>query len=476
LPVDALSLVVTARFELGFESLDAEVENRDLDVTGSIPNWLDGNLVRNGPAKFEVGGERVAHWFDGLGMLHRYSFEDGTVRYTNRFLRGETYREATESGTLSGQFATGGGSWLRRVYDMLFEDSTDNANVHVARMGGRSLAMTEVPQYVEFDPETLETTGHFRFEDDLDGQLNCAHVIPDPHRGETLGLLTDFGRPSHYRFYRIRDGNTRREEIAAIEADRPAYVHSFALTERFIVLTEHPFVTNPLSFFTPGGDGFVDFFDWRPDRGTIFHVIDREDGDIVAQRRTDPFFVFHHVNAFERDDDLIVDLVGYPDADVVEGLFLGGWDDWLDAEDTDGTLRRFRVPLDDGRIESETLYDGCEMPRIAPLDRTRPYRYAYVQGAAEREGNHLAKVDMETGATRTWSETGLFLEEPIVVPAPGSDRGSDEGVILATALDADADRSVLLVLDATTLEERARALLPHHVPFGFHGRYFPMLK
>ncbi|MFT4958897.1 MAG: beta,beta-carotene 9',10'-dioxygenase, partial [Halobacteriales archaeon] len=61
-------------------------------------------------------------------------------------------------------------------------------------------------------------------------------------------------------------------------------------------------------------------------------------------------------------------------------------------------------------------------------------------------------------------------------PAPGSDRGSDEGVILATALDADADRSVLLVLDATTLEERARALLPHHVPFGFHGRYFPMLK
>ncbi|MFT4889916.1 MAG: carotenoid cleavage dioxygenase-like enzyme [Halobacteriales archaeon] len=468
---------MTARFERGFETLENEVADRTLGVTGSIPDWLDGSLVRNGPAKFEVGGERVAHWFDGLGMLHRFAFEAGTVSYTNRFLRGETYRRAVESGELSGQFATGGGSWLRRIYGMLFGDTTDNANIHVARMGGRCLAMTEVPQYVAFDPASLGTEGRFAFDDDLGGQLNCAHVIPDPHRGETVGLLTDFGRPSVYRFYRVPDGSTSREEIATIEADRPTYVHSFALTERFVVLTEHPFDANPLSFFTPGGEGFVDFFDWRPEQGTTVHVMDRETGDVVARRRTDPFFVFHHVNAFERDGTVVVDLVTYPDADVVDGLFLGGWDDWLDEDGTNGTLRRYRIPLDGGRIESETLYEGCEMPRIAPRDRTRFYRSAYVQGSAERDGNHVAKVEVETGATRTWSEAGLFLEEPIVVPAPGSDAPSDEGVVLVTALDADADagRSILLVLDAGTLEERARAPLPHHVPFGFHGRYFPEL-
>jgi len=468
-------LLVPARFELGFESLESEVENLELDLQGSIPEWLDGTLVRNGPAKFEVGGERVAHWFDGLGMLHRYSFEAGTVTYTNRFLRGDTYREATESGTLSGQFATGGDSWLRRLYGMFFGDVTDNANVHVARMADRYLAMTEVPKYVEFDPESLETIGHFEFADDRGWQLNCAHVIPDPHRGETVGLLTDFGRPSVHRLYRIQDGNARREEIAAIEADRPAYLHSFALTERFVVLTEHPFDANPLSFFTPGGGSFVDFFDWRPDQGTAFHVIDRESGAVVARRRAEPFFVFHHVNAFERGGAIVLDLVAYRDADVVDGLFLGDWADWLDEESTDGDLRRYRIPLDGDGIDSETLYRGCEMPRIAPSDRTRQYRHAYAQGSAERDGNHVAKVDIETGESRTWSDPGLFLEEPVPVLAPGSDRPSDDGVVVVTALDAEAGRSILLVLDATTLDEVARARLPHHVPFGFHGRYFPEL-
>jgi carotenoid cleavage dioxygenase-like enzyme len=32
---------------------------------------------------------------------------------------------------------------------------------------------------------------------------------------------------------------------------------------------------------------------------------------------------------------------------------------------------------------------------------------------------------------------------------------------------------MLLMFDAETLTELARAPLPHVVPFGFHGRYFP---
>jgi carotenoid cleavage dioxygenase-like enzyme len=34
------------------------------------------------------------------------------------------------------------------------------------------------------------------------------------------------------------------------------------------------------------------------------------------------------------------------------------------------------------------------------------------------------------------------------------------------------DRSFLLVLDAATLQEIARAETPHAIPFHFHGNYF----
>jgi carotenoid cleavage dioxygenase-like enzyme len=45
-------------------------------------------------------------------------------------------------------------------------------------------------------------------------------------------------------------------------------------------------------------------------------------------------------------------------------------------------------------------------------------------------------------------------------------------VVLSVVLDASAGHSFLLVLDASSFEEIARADAPHHIPFGFHGQYF----
>jgi carotenoid cleavage dioxygenase-like enzyme len=47
----------------------------------------------------------------------------------------------------------------------------------------------------------------------------------------------------------------------------------------------------------------------------------------------------------------------------------------------------------------------------------------------------------------------------------------DDGVLLSVVLDAERDASFLLVLDAASLEELARAAVPHHIPFGFHGQF-----
>ena len=109
-------------YDLGFRSLSEAEEStaRRLPVEGDLPEWLSGALVRNGPGSFEFGDERATHWFDGLAMLRRYGFEDGEVRYTNRFLRTEAYEDARE-GETAGEFATGGGllreagRWLRAL-------------------------------------------------------------------------------------------------------------------------------------------------------------------------------------------------------------------------------------------------------------------------------------------------------------------------------------------------------------------------
>lgn len=48
----------------------------------------------------------------------------------------------------------------------------------------------------------------------------------------------------------------------------------------------------------------------------------------------------------------------------------------------------------------------------------------------------------------------------------------DDGVVLSVVLDAPRGTSFLLVLDAATFTELARAELPHPVLFGYHGQFY----
>lgn len=462
----------------GFRSLDTEREEFALDVDGELPDWLSGSLIRNGPAKFEVDGERVDHWFDGLAMLHKFRFADGDVTYTNRFLRTDTFEEAIENGTLANQFATSG-SYLERLRSFL-DRPTDNANVHVASVGGEYVALTETPRRVRIDLETLAARGTLAYEDDLRGHHVTAHPQHDRRRDETVGYMTEFGRSNRYHVYRVPDDRPERIPLASFEVGRPAYLHSFALTPGYVVLVEPPYVVNPLQFLLPGGGGFIDQFRWRPERGTRCLVFDRASGEPVAAPRTAAFFFFHTVNAFESDGAVVVDLVAYDDAGIVQNLFMASLGERPADVDTvehssggaDGVLTRVRVPLDGSDVERTALHAGIELPRVAPTARMRSYRYAYGQATGDDRRAGLVKVDVGRGTARGWEEAASYAGEPVFVPAP-AEGPEDRGIVLTIVLDVETERSSLVVLDGETFTERARAPLPHHVPFGFHGDFFP---
>ncbi len=459
----------------GFQSLDEEVSRRQLSVEGEIPDWLSGTLVRNGPAKFEGGSERVTHWFDGLAMVRAYEFADGEVRYTNRFLRTESYEEAM-AGRPTGQFATGERG-LQKLFGWLGRlgppEPTDNANVHVARLDGEYVALTEVPRWTRFD-ETLDTRGEFVFRDLLEYDMITAHLVEDPQGGH-VGHGLSFGRTHEYRLFRIPEGTSRREEIAAIPTDAPAYIHSIGVSENHLVLVETPLRIDVLSALSPFTEGFFDLLEFDYSRDTTFYVVSRETGEIVTETTAPPFFTFHIVNAFDdgdrESDDVIVDLVAFDDDRIVGALALAELDESGFAGAPPGRLVRYRLAAD-GEVTARRLYDGgIELPTVPRPRRTRRHRYVYGQ-ATDREGaNGLVKVDTERErANENW-ERDLYIEEPRMVQRPGSGQ-EDDGVVLAPALDVAAERSVLLCLDATTLSERGRAYLPHPIPFGFHGRFF----
>merc|ERR1719197_1920728 len=59
---------------------------RDLPVTGSIPDWLDGSLIRNAGGAFESKERNVTFAFDGIPKIFKFHISGGKVAYQERFL------------------------------------------------------------------------------------------------------------------------------------------------------------------------------------------------------------------------------------------------------------------------------------------------------------------------------------------------------------------------------------------------------
>jgi carotenoid cleavage dioxygenase-like enzyme len=461
----------------GFQTLDREVSVDRLPVHGELPPWLAGSLIRTGPARFEADGRSLNHWFDGQAMLHRFSFADGAVGYANRELESRADAAVREGRIAYREFATDPcRSIFRRMVTMFSPGATDNANVNLARVGERFVAMTETPLPVEFDPHTLRALGVAESER-ADGEITTAHPHHDPERRELVNYAIKLGARSTYRvFGRSLNGGGRRT-IARLATRRPAYIHSFGLTERFVVLGEFPFRVDPLRLAFSNRP-FIENYRWEPERGTRIWLIDRGDGEIQGPFETDAIFGFHHVNAFERDDEIVVDLCAYEDTEIVRAFYL----DRLRTANPDiptPWLERWRIDPAGKRVRRERLADqAVELPRIDYRRHNgRPYRFAY--GASATTGStfldRLAKVDVGDGSASVWYEDGTYPGEPVFVPRPGGET-EDDGVTLSVVLDPARGRSFLLVLDAASFGERARAEVPHHIPFGFHGQFFGSLN
>jgi beta,beta-carotene 9',10'-dioxygenase len=464
---------------LGFETLDAETTVEDLPLRGELPRWLSGSLLRTGPARFEVGDDaeagahRMRHWFDGLAMLHRFTIADGRVSYGNRYLESRSYRAAEQDGKIAySEFATDPcRSLFKRVQTMFApgQSISDNANVNVTKLGERYIAMTETPLPVQFDARTLQAADVEPYR--APGELTTAHPHLDRATGGMINYAAKLGPRSSYRFFGLGPDESKPRMLASLPVREPAYMHSFGLTERWIVLAEFPLVVNPLALALSGRP-YIENYRWKPELGTRFTLIDRKTGRPQPTVTGEPCFCFHHVNAFERDDEVVVDLCAYPDSGIVEDLYLERLRAGRPVQGA--TLTRFRVPVSGhGAVEREVLAEqDLELPRIAYGSRNeRPYRYVWGNGTGAGGWlERISKVDVESGHMLTWSQPGLYPGEPVFVASP-DDEAEDAGALLSVVLDADAQRSFLLVLDAADLAELARAELPHHVPFSFHGQF-----
>lgn len=470
-------------YRLGFTNLDKEVRIDKLEVTGSIPSWLAGTLIRNGPGKFSAKKSWVSNWFDGLTMLHAFTINNGNVKYINKFLKSKDYEHTLKTGKMdyAGFVQDPCSSTFKHLFTQFFthpKNEINNANVNVAKFTNKFIALTETPLPVEFDLQTLNTLGVMNYNDEYPKTNihDTAHPHYDSIAKEHLGYFTKFGSTSSHNLFRIKHGTTKREIIALYQTNEPSYMHSFGLTKNYAILTGLPLIASPLSLKFLN-KGFIQNFSWKPELGTKFIVFDRVKNLLIGTFKAESFFAFHVVNAFEENRNIIIDIVTYNDPSIIykdsllENLLKQKENQIISRP----ILKRFTIDLDNHKVTSKVLSnESIELPRINYENyNTKDYNYVYGYAGFDHPltANKLVKINVKTGEIKQWSQEKCYTGEPVFIQKPGSTT-EDDGVVLSVILNAQTATSFLLILDAKDFTELARAQVPHHIPFGVHGQYF----
>uniref|UniRef100_H2ZH98 Uncharacterized protein n=1 Tax=Ciona savignyi TaxID=51511 RepID=H2ZH98_CIOSA len=417
-----------------------------------------------------------------------------------------------------------------RFFTQVFTTAaSDNCNVNVAK-GDAFYRTTTCWICIQvrnlIDPENLETKNFVDWNKLISVPITTAHPHSD-HNGDYFNIGSSFGMKSFYNLVKISskhmsgtDPMQEIEVIGKIPADPllPSYYHSFAMTQNYIVFHEMPFLIDVRKILarTMTWKKGLDCFQMDETKKSIFHVINKATGKRVEiNYSADPVFCFHHINAYETADvnvksptiiilscDFIIfKHLTYSDINVLRSS----------KEELKENIKNLTVDVRPMRYFLPLTFDGdgvqvmpdstaratpqepgswflephaiitneeTTLARIGAMDlpsinyahyNGRKYKYGYFIGNSGFVPDSLVKVDVDTGKKIVWREQNKFPSEPIFVPRPNATE-EDDGIILSTVIsNLPEEETFLLILDAVTFTELARAEVNVKLPYAFHG-------
>jgi len=461
----------------GFSTQYNETTINNLVVKGDIPEWLQGDLISNGPAQFEIGSMHFNHWIDGFAMLKKFSFQSGQVQFQNRFLRSKQYTQSRALQHLStNEFATYAsrsmiGRIKNAIQDVWCGSFYDNCNVNIVKIASHYIAMTETNHVIEFNREDLSTVAAFSFSDKIVGQLETAHPKIDTFTGEIINVVTEIGRQIKYHIYKINSKNTNRELIQTYISDQLFYMHSFSITQHYVILFKSPLSANKFKLLL--GLPFNNTLFLQKNMPSYFIIIDRRDGRI-HEIETSPFVCLHSANAYENNNELILDLICYDVMNPYTNLYLSNLrkdHPHLAA----GALKRYIIDRQLKHCKEITLTENKhEFPTFYSRLNGKHYNFLYcnsMEGNEVKFLNSIQKINVQSGHIQLWKKDHYYPGEAIFV-ARDNATSEDDGVLLSIVYHAGMQCSLLAIIDAITMQDIAEVFLPFHLPFGLHGHFY----
>ncbi len=475
-----------ADWSSAYQNVEKEFENKPLKLSkGKIINDLNGTLFRNGPGILERNGKWVHHPFDGDGMITAIKFANGEASLTNKFVKTKGFLEEqkVDKFVYRGVFGTQKeGGIINNIFNITLKNI---ANTHVIKLGDELLALWEAAGPHALDPNNLETFGLTTLQGVLkENEAFSAHPKIDLNSKSAAETLVTFGvqtgPKSTIRLMEFSNSGANSGKILFDRKDKLngfAFLHDFAITTNWAIFLQNAIDFNPLPFVT-GQKGAAQCLKSNPNKAAKFFIVPRESGLYKGQPpiiiNAPEGFVFHHVNAYENDTNIILDSIFYDDFPSV-----GPDEDFRDIDFENypaGKLKRSKIDLKNKRAELFTISDQtCEFAVVNPKYLGLNATYSWMACTESKTGNAplqaIKKINLNTQEELFWSAAPRgFVSEPIMVAKKNSNF-EDEGYLFVIIWNGERRGSDLVILCSRTLEELAIYKLPINIPHGLHGSW-----
>ncbi|MES2606624.1 MAG: carotenoid oxygenase family protein, partial [Pseudomonadota bacterium] len=348
---------------------------------------------------------------------------------------------------------------------------------------GKLYALKEDAHPFEIDPNTLETLGPWNFGGDYKAQTFTAHPKVDPVTGdmicygyEATGLCTD-----DLWIYNVSPQGAVTKEWR-VKVPYVSTLHDMVLTQKYMIFPVYGYVTNMERL----REGHLHWA-WDKNMPTMWGFVPR-DGDASDVRwfKGPASVVMHTINAFDDGDKVVVDAPisdgnPFPFFPQIDG---SPWSPPLARH----TIRRLTFDMaSTGDTYEEKILDQQDVVDLARMDDrflSLPYKYVYsmmsdttkpydvARAGPNRAVNSYFRYDLTNGEWRKYFVGDVHnLQEMSFIPRSATAPEGD-GWLIGTASNYAEMRTELVIVNAETMVEEARVILPFRMTPQVHARWY----
>ncbi|KAI8098951.1 retinal pigment epithelial membrane protein-domain-containing protein [Halteromyces radiatus] len=418
-----------------------------LPVSGQLPEWLTTEHYTVGPGTFDIrytrkievdgylqsatGTFTFGHLFDGLPLVNRFDVngQQNTVSYRSRLTSHRLIEKIRDHHGYApchpaGLFNTHANQTvLIKFMKAASKASKPDGEPCGARIltsipgvDGRLFCQNMANHIQELDPFDLKPSRVLTWDEvnpAFQGYNSCPNGHYDAKTGEYINFTMEIGyRTTRYHFFSTTEQNTRGSIIATVYNTPTGYVNSFAVTENYIILVIFPMLAHSSAVKYAWNESIMDSFSYYPSEPTLFYVISREKGQVIANYQAPPCFGFNHANAFEDDNgQIFVDIVTYKDDTIAHHLMTDRLRDTTSASPLPMSEVRRYLLHNLNAAQSTFVNNQSYIPSVNSITSSMSSLWNYVRGNSST-GNNGSSSDVGD-VEKPLNENGWYQWMPI---------------------------------------------------------------